>query len=218
MMRFALLLLAITMTGCAPHEGARPIFNGRNLDGWKGLTGNPVSRSKMSPGELAEAQAKADERMREHWSVVDGVLVFDGGGDSLVTARDYENFELWVDWKIKPRGDSGIYLRGSPQVQIWDDKIGSGGLYNNQRNLSKPLVVADNPVGEWNSFHIVMHGDRVTVWLNGQLVVDDVPLENYWDRSIPIYPSGAIELQNHGNTLYFRNIYIRELPSKSEPG
>lgn len=217
-MRFILFLLVVTLTGCAPHDGARPIFNGHNLDGWKGLVGNPVSRSKMTPEELAEAQAKADERMREHWSVVDGILVFDGGGDSLVTARDYENFELWVDWKIKPRGDSGIYLRGSPQVQIWDDKIGSGGLYNNQRNLSKPLVAADNPVGEWNSFHIVMHGERVTVWLNGQLVVDDVPLENYWDRSIPIYPSGPIELQNHGNTLYFRNIYIRELASKPEPG
>ncbi len=165
----------------------------------------------MSPAELAEAQAEADERMRAHWSVVDGVLVFDGKGDSLVTVDDYEDFELLVDWKIKAEGDSGIYLRGSPQVQIWDNPIGSGGLYNNQANPSNPTVAADNPVGEWNTFRIRMIGERVSVWLNGTLVVDDVVLENYWDRSQPIFSSGPIELQNHGNTLYFRNISVREL-------
>ena len=58
--------------------------------------------------------------MRAHWKVVDGVLVFDGKGRSLCTAKDYANFEMLVDWKITPHGDSGIYLRGSPQVQIWD--------------------------------------------------------------------------------------------------
>jgi hypothetical protein len=72
--------------------------------------------------------------------------------------------------------------------------------------------MADKPVGEWNTFRIGMIGDRVTVILNGQIVVDNVIMENYWDRSIPIFPTGQIELQNHGNFLYFRNIYIRELP------
>lgn len=167
----------------------------------------------MTPAERAEAQAAADVRMRAHWSVVDGVLVFDGKGDSLATVEDFENFELTVDWKIKPDGDSGIYLRGSPQVQIWDNPIGSGGLYNNQQHPSAPLVVADNPVGEWNTFRIRMIGERVSVWLNGELVVDDAVLENYWDRTQPIFPSGPIELQNHGNTLYFRSISLQELPS-----
>ena len=74
----------------------------------------------MSPAELAAAQEKADQRMREHWQAVDGALVFDGGGKSLCTAKDYGDFELYVDWKILAGGDSGIYLRGSPQVQIWD--------------------------------------------------------------------------------------------------
>ena len=212
MHRFLLVILLSALAGCTakPHPQARPLFNGKDLSGWKGLVGNPASRAKMAPEELAEAQATADESMREHWTVEDGVIVFDGKGDNLVTVEDFEDFELWVDWKIEPRGDSGIYLRGSPQVQIWDDKIGSGGLYNNQRGRSKPLVVADNPVGEWNTFHIVMDGELVTVRLNDQVVVDDVRLENYWDRSIPIYHSGPIELQNHGNTLYFRNIWIRE--------
>ena len=209
-------VVACLLLGCASPRSTtasneRPLFNGTDLDGWKGLVGNPISRSKMTPAELASAQAEADERMRSHWTVVDGVLVFDGQGDSLVTAEDFEDFELLVDWKIKPEGDSGIYLRGSPQVQIWDNPIGSGGLYNNQKHPSQPLVVADNPVGEWNTFRIRMIGDRVTVWLNDQLVADDVVLENYWDRSAPIFPRGPIELQNHGNTLYFRNISIREL-------
>ena len=210
---FCFTLLLSVLVGCASHSslGTTPLFNGDNLDGWKGLVGNPISRAKMTPTELEAAQAVADERMRAHWTVVDGVLVFDGQGDSLVTAEDFEDFELLVDWKIKPEGDSGIYLRGSPQVQIWDNPIGSGGLYNNQKHPSQPLVVADNPVGEWNTFRIRMIGDRVTVWLNDQLVADDVVLENYWDRSAPIFPRGPIELQNHGNTLYFRNISIREL-------
>jgi len=152
--------------------------------------------------------------MREHWSVADGVLIFDGKGESLCTVKDYADFELYVDWKIKPKGDSGIYLRGSPQVQIWDHADGSGGLYNNQKNPSKPVKKADNPVGKWNTFHIKMVGDRVTVRLNGKLVVDKVVMENYWERDKPIYPTGQIELQAHDNPLFVKNIYVREIPRK----
>lgn len=198
----------------SPPEGFTALFNGKDLTGWKGLVGDPKSRAKMTPEALKEAQAKEDESMRAHWKVEDGVLVFDGKGKSLCTAKDYGNFEMYVDWKIKDLGDSGIYLRGSPQVQIWDPKkwpVGSGGLYNNQKNPSKPSKCADNPIGEWNTFFIKMVGEKVTVYLNDELVVDNVVLENYWDRSIPIYEKGQIELQNHGNTLYFRNVFIREL-------
>jgi HEAT repeat protein len=195
-------------------EGFSPLFNGKDLSGWKGLVADPVRRAKMSPKELARAQEEADELARRHWRVVDGSLVFDGGGHSLCTSRDYEDFELFVDWKIGPKGDSGIYLRGSPQVQIWDTAQypeGSGGLYNNKLGPSKPLVCADRPVGEWNTFYIKMAGERVTVYLNGVLVVDNVVLENYWERDKPIYPAGQIELQAHSTPLYFKNIYIREI-------
>lgn len=208
-------LLACSALAQQPPEGFVPLFNGKDLAGWKGLVGNPETRAKMSPEQLAAEQAKADEAMRAHWKAQDGIIVFDGKGDSLCTAKDYANFELLVDWKILPEGDSGIYLRGSPQVQIWDTAKwpeGSGGLYNNKKNPAKPLKCADKPIGEWNSFRIKMIGDRVSVWLNDQLVVDNTILENYWDYNKPIYPSGQIELQNHGNTLYFRNIYIKELP------
>ncbi|NUM52963.1 MAG: DUF1080 domain-containing protein [Candidatus Hydrogenedentes bacterium] len=216
-MFYPMALAADAPTAPNPPEGFTALFNGKDLTGWKGLVADPEKRAKMTKEELAAAQAKADERMREHWKVVDGALEFDGKGDSLCTVKDYADFELLVDWKIKDEGDSGIYLRGSPQVQIWDPKknnVGSGGLYNNEKGPSKPLVLADNPIGEWNTFRIKMLGDKVSVWLNDKLVVDNVVLENYWDRSKPIYPTGQIELQNHGNTLWFRNIYIKEIPAK----
>lgn len=198
-------------------EGFRSLFNGMNLDGWKGLVENPVKRAQMSEEELSLAQIEADKIMREHWQVIDGILYFDGKGSHLCTVDDYTDFELLVDWKIEKEGDSGIYLRGSPQVQIWDPAQwpeGSGGLYNNQIHPNKPLQKVDNPVGEWNTFRIIMRGDRVTVYLNDILVFDNVVMENYWERYKSIYPSGQIELQSHNTPLYFRNIFIRELEPK----
>jgi HEAT repeat protein len=195
-------------------EGFRPLFNGQDLTGWKGLVGDPPSRGRMSPQELEKAQAEADSDMRAHWKVIDGILLFDGAGHSLCTAKDYGDFELFIDWKIETKGDSGVYLRGSPQVQIWDPEQwpeGSGGLYNNEKGPNKPLKRADNPVGEWNTFYIRMAGERLTVYLNSMLVVDDVVMENYWERDKPIYPLGQIELQAHSTPLFFRNIYIRDI-------
>jgi len=197
-----------------PPEGFKALFNGKDLTGWKGLVGNPKTRAKMTADKLSAAQDKADAGMRKHWKAQDGVLVFDGEGRNLCTEKDYGDFEMYVDFKILAKGDSGIYLRGSPQVQIWDPKLrnlGSGGLFNNQKNESQPKAIADNPAGEWNTFYIKMVGDRVTVRLNGKLVTDNVVMDNYWERNKPIYATGQIELQNHGNTLYFKNIYLREL-------
>jgi HEAT repeat protein len=202
-------------------KGYESIFNGKDLSGWQGLVENPIKRSKMSKEELAKKQKEANEKLKESWSVKDGAIYFTGHGSNLCTIRPYGDFEMLVDWKISRDGDSGIYLRGSPQVQIWDPwgskentKVGSGGLFNNKTHPSAPLTVADNPVGEWNTFHIKMVGERVTVHLNGVLVVDSVVMENYWDRSIPIFPEEAIELQAHGNELAFRNLYVKELGNK----
>jgi len=199
-------------------EGFVSMFNGTDLAGWQGLVGNPITRAKMKPQELAKKQVEANQKAFKLWGVKDGCIVFNGEGDNLCSIKQYGDFELVVDWKITKKGDSGIYLRGSPQVQIWDTsrveegaQVGSGGLYNNQKFQDKPLKVADNPVGEWNTFRIKMIGEKVTVWLNGELVVNNVPLENYWDRSIPIFPEGSIELQAHGTDLAFRDIYVKEM-------
>src|SRR5258708_15420313 len=179
-----------------PPLGFPALFNGKDLAGWQGMVELP-DRKKLTPEQLAEKQKEANEKYLPHWTVKNGVLHYDGKGQSLQTAKDYGNFELWVDWKIGKKGDSGIYLRGNPQVQIWDNPVGSGGLFNNQKHPKDPLTVADKPVGEWNTFHIIMRGDKVTVRLNGQLVVDNVPLENYWERGKPLPTKGPSERQHH---------------------
>lgn len=209
------------------EKGFISLFNGKDLTGWKGLVQNPIARAKMTPAQLAKAQEKADVQMRNDWKVQDGLLVFDGAGyDNLCSEKQYGDIEMYVDWKLDPAGpeaDAGIYLRGTPQVQMWDTarvkvgaQVGSGGLYNNQVHESKPLKVADNKLGEWNTMYIKMVGDRVTVKLNGELVTDDVILENFWDRKLPLFPTEQIELQAHGSKVYYRNIYVKEL-ERPEP-
>ena len=206
-------------------EGFVTLFKGKDLTDWRGLAANPIQRADMSAQVLATAQTAANERMRAHWHVIEGVLECDGmgePGDNLCTSREYGNFEMYVDWRILPGGDSGIYVRGTPQIQIWDptdeaawengsDK-GSGAIWNNQHHDRFPLMKADHQVGEWNTFYIKMIGERVTVKLNGQLVVDDAIMENYWAPDTPIPTKGSIELQSHGNKAWFRNIFVRDLP------
>lgn len=172
-----------------PPPGFSPLFNGKYLAGWD-----------------------LEHDAERHWAVTNGMIEYDGRGRNLRTAADYGNFELWVDWKIPAGGDSGIYLRGFPQVQIWDNPVGSGGLYNNRNHPSKPLVVADNPPGEWNTFRIRLVEDVATVHLNDRLVVDNTVLECWpnYDSKLPAL--GRIELQHHGSQLWFKNIYIKELP------
>ncbi len=208
-----------------PPPGFTALFNGKDLANWKGLLkrpyDNPVKRAALDDAKRAALQKEADAHMKKHWSVTDGLLRFDGKGHSLATEKKYADFEMYVDWKIRPKGDSGIYLRGTPQVQIWDpanpaahrhgaDK-GSGGLWNNRKHERFPLHKADNPAGEWNTFHIRMVGEKVTILLNGVLIVDGVVLENCWDRKKPIFGAEQIELQCHGHPVDFRNIFIREI-------
>lgn len=224
-----------------PPSGFNALFNGKDLSGWKGLADNNANqRRKLSGDALKTAQSAADQSMIDHWSVTDGVLTYDGKGQSLCTAKDYGDFEFYVDWKIPSGADSGIYLRGTPQIQIWDPwdarmktgedlpstpegwvaaytngrNLGSGGLWNNKRWRNSPTVLADKKPGEWNTFLIRMVGDKVTIWLNKKRVVDRVKLENYWDSSglIPIPRADQIELQHHGSELFFKNLSIRELP------
>ena len=211
-----------------PPEGFTALFNGTDLTNWKGNV--PINQRKGSQEEMEKRQKAADEKTLPHWKVVDGILTYDGKGDSLQTARDYGDFELFIDWKIEMNGDSGIYLRGQPQVQVWDsdnspgargeDKhSGSGGLWNNPlpkgadpKSIGKmPLTKADKPVGEWNTFRIIMKGENVTVYLNGELVVDNKPLAPYKAFNDKLPEKGPIELQHHGDKLWFKNIYIKEL-------
>jgi len=219
------LALALLLAGAVQAQDDNPepagftaLFNGKNLEGWKG--GLTVDPAKITP----EQQRAWDADVPNHWRVDHGEIVNDGKDPFLATAKDYGDFEMWVDWKLSPKGDSGIYVRGCPQVQLWDpqnkaaykngaDK-GSGALWNNEGDGKFPPLVADKPTGEWNRMYIRMVGPYVKVTLNDKLTVDNKILENYYDRSRPVPPRGAIHLQSHGSETRFRNLYVREIPAE----
>ena len=223
----------------ATPAGYTALFNGKDLGGWYGWgTKDPRELLAQPPEVQAEYKKQSiaggptiKDPVNAHWKVENGELVNDGKGLYLTTDKNYGDFELLVEYKALPDGDSGIYLRGVPQVQIWDstkgdprglgqDK-GSGGLWNNDKGSpgKDPLVNADKPLGEWNKFRIVMVGSRVSVWLNEKLVVDHAILENYFDKKkpaeqrLPILPSGPIQLQTHGSEIRWKNVFLREIGS-----
>jgi hypothetical protein len=214
------------------REGFVALFNGKDLTGWQALIDigtlkfgaglNPADLASLSPAERATRQKASNDTYLKHWSVVDGILVFDGvqankdtgekGGQNLQTVKEYGDVDLYVDWCVEQGADSGVYLKNAPQIQIWFNPAGSGGVYNNRTGPRNPLVVADNPAERWNTFHIIQReNDKTTVWLNGQLAVNNVKMENYWDYSKPLPAKGNIELQYHGSKLYWKNIFVKEL-------
>ncbi len=224
-------LAATGLAQSAPSAGFTALFNGKDLSGWRGgNTFDPVKLAAMAPEARLAQIEKWTASMKEHWQVDNGELVNDGFGDYATTEQDYGDFELRLEYKTVAGADSGIYLRGCPQVQIWDinqpskpeapdrnPNKGSGGLFNNTPKTPgrDPLVVADKPFGEWNRFRIVMVDNKVTVWLNEKLVVDHAVMENYFDkeRKLPVPRTGPIQLQTHGGEIRWRNIVLREIPA-----
>ena len=211
-----------------PPQGFTALFNGKDLSGWHGQPHfDPRKLAAMDDEEREEHIEKWTKDAWEHWSVDKGELVNDGHGAYLTTDKDYGDIELLIEYKTVAKADSGIYLRGTPQVQIWDttkeggkwdrnaDK-GSGGLFNNEKGSpgQLPLVHADKPFGEWNSFRIRQIGELTTVWFNDKKVVDNAPMHNYWDRSQPLFATGKIQLQTHGGEIRWRNIFVREIPAE----
>jgi hypothetical protein len=236
--RIPVILAVLAGGGVAAQEGFTPLFNGRDLTGWKVPQGD-----------------------NGHWKVVDGVIDYDAESEAtgekvLWSEQSFGDFVLRADWRIKstpyvnpavpiirfdgthkkdadgkeirisvPDSDSGIYLRGSSkaQVNIWCWPIGSGEVYGYRTDASMPLDVragvtprrnADHDIGAWNSFEITMRGDRLTVVLNGQEVISAARLPG-------VAPRGPIALQHHGekkngvwvsppSLVQFRNIAIKE--------
>jgi Domain of Unknown Function (DUF1080) len=237
--RIPVILAVLAGGGVAAQEGFTPLFNGRDLTGWKVPQGD-----------------------NGHWKVVDGVIDYDAESEAtgekvLWSEQSFGDFVLRADWRIKstpyvnpavpiirfdgthkkdadgkeirislPDSDSGIYLRGSSkaQVNIWCWPIGSGEVYGYRTDASMPLDVragvtpkrnADHDIGAWNSFEITMRGNRLTVVLNGQEVISAARLPG-------VAPRGPIALQHHGekkngvwvsppSLVQFRNIAIKEL-------
>jgi hypothetical protein len=160
-----------------PPAGFTALFNGQDMAGWK-----------------ADAEG--------HWKADNCQITYDGKAKNLATEKAFADFILLIDWKIPKGGNSGVFLRGESQVEIWDNRsIGSGGIYPQHH---KPLKVADRPAGQWNHFEIRVEKGAVTVQLNGQVVLDR--FECNFRK-----PAGPIVLQHHGTPLWFKNVYIKEL-------
>lgn len=215
--------LCVCSSSLYADDGARPIFNGKDLEGWHGNNPHVTARSK---DDVAAAIAAQQEEFKAHWSVENGELVNDGHGPYATTDEKYGDIELQLEYKTVAKADSGIYLRGTPQVQIWDTtkeggkwdrnaNKGSGGLFNNRKGKpgQLPLVHADKPFGEWNQFVITQVGSRTSVLLNDKLVVDKAIMENYWDKSraTPLPARGPIHLQTHGGEIRWRHIKVRQI-------
>ena len=223
-MRLLTTLLAVAASALfadSPPAGFTPLFNGKDLAGWHGY--NPHLVAKLT-GEKKDAMlAKMREEFPQHWSIKDGELFNPGTGAYATTDKEYGDIELVLEYKMAPKGDSGVYLRAVPQVQIWDPtdekafkhnaQLGSGALWNNSPGKpgKDPLVLADKPAGEWNTLRVVMVGSRVSVWLNGKQTVDHAILENYYDRKAAIPAKGPICLQTHGAAIRWRNLAVREI-------
>ena len=190
---FSLLCLPVSADVNEPPTGFRTLFNGTDLSGWFGMQHvSPRKLLEMSPEDFAAMREKSLADVNEHWGVENGELVNDGHGLYLTTEEFFGDIELRVDYKTVAKADSGIYLRATPQVQIWDTteeggkwKIGadkgSGGLWNNSAGApgKDPAVLADKPFGEWNRFRIIQCGARTWIWLNGKKVVDGATMENW---------------------------------------
>lgn len=213
----------------APPPGFTPLFNGKDLAGWRGWAihsngGKPPELEQLSEADQQKAFAAWTADAARHWTVQNGELVNDGSGAYLATDREYGDYELLLEYKSLPESDSGIYLKNTPQVQIEDagkdpqrrpgGLTGSGGLFNNGDWPGRdPLVRADKPFGEWNSFRIIQLGERTTVYLNDTVVVDHARLKNFWTPTMPLPKRGRILLQTHGGAIRWRNIFIREIGS-----
>jgi len=176
----ALVALAARAEDNRPPTGFTALFTGKDLTGWKADSAG-------------------------HWKAENGMLIFDGKGQDVASEQSFGDFILLIDWKLAERGNSGIFLRGGPQVEIWDParwwKFGSGGIYPEHH---KPLKDADKPIGEWNHFEIKVVKNAVTVRLNDELVL------NAYECKFRT-PTGPLRLQAHGTPLWFKNIYIKEL-------
>ena len=206
-------------------SGFESLFDGKDFSGWHGMGHfDPRTLAEMSDQQRNQKRKADLENLKQHWTIEDGEIVNDGYGVYLTSDREFGDMELLIEYKTTPKADSGIYLRATPQVQIWDftkeggqwnngaDK-GSGGLWNNSAGAAgkDPLVLGDLPFGQWNRLRIQQIGARTTVWLNDQLVVDGATMENFWDRQRPLFAKGPIQLQTHGGEIRWRNIFVREI-------
>ncbi len=201
------LFAALAAVSTAQAEDWIALFNGKNLDGWQAVDG-PLSS----------------------WHVEDDILYCSGGGGGwLSTNKEYGDFEIALEFRVPPGGNSGVFLRAphennpayaGMEIQILDDRAEQyaklqpfqycGSLYG----IAAPKTRASKPAGEWQKMHILCKGRQVKVTLN-DTVISDTNLDDEQAHAAT-HPginrrTGYIGLQNHGTRLDFRNVRLREL-------
>lgn len=204
------------LTDAELAAGWRLLFDGESLDGWRGF------RREAAP---------------DGWKAVDGTLARVGPGGDLITVDRFTDFELSLDWRIAPGGNSGVFylavedtewiFEGAPEMQVLDDAghpDGASPLTSAGSNFAlhpAPRGVV-RPAGEWNTARIVVRDGRVEHWLNGERVVQYELGSEDWRRRVaeskfaqwPSYGQareGHIGLQDHGDAVWYRNIKIRPI-------
>jgi hypothetical protein len=192
--------------GQGPGEGFEPLFNGKDLTGWKVNEGGKIER----------------------WVAENGILYVSGrGGGWLMTETEYSDFEIRLEYKMPFHGNSGVALRspmrGDPayvgmEIQLLDDANWAnlrptqftGSIYD----VVPPSKHVTKPFGEWNQIRIVAKGRNVMVELNGTKIVD-ANLDDYKQRSDRhpglLRDKGHLGLQSHDGRVEFRNIFVKPL-------
>jgi hypothetical protein len=178
-----------------PMKGWTPLFDGKDLGAWQ-----------------------VSDKQKAHWVVSDGIIRYDGRAGSLRTKESYRDYMLRVDFRLPRKADSGVFVRDNKQLNIWTWAMGSGEMWEHrggfkpttkgERNPYIPKTREDRPVGEWNTFLVTVRDDRVTVVLNGKEVITQAKLK--------ASKSSPIGLQQHGDPLEFKSIYVKPLAAPAE--
>ncbi|MFR7544322.1 MAG: DUF1080 domain-containing protein, partial [Alistipes onderdonkii] len=190
-----------------PAEGYLPVS--LEPSGWEAVVGDPETRKAMKAKALAKAQTEARATMAKNWIAENGVLTGAADGGTIGSAKNYENFELILDWKTE--GEAAMGIRSIPQIALGGKN--SGALTGNMLHDNAAPKAAANGPQEWNTMQVKVVSDRVTVVLNGVTTAENVILENACNREIPAYAEGQILLIAGNAPLNVREMYIRELPA-----
>lgn len=190
-----------------PAEGYLPVS--LEPSGWEAVVGDPETRKAMKAKALAKAQTEARAAMTKNWTAENGVLTGAADGGTIGSAKNYENFELILDWKTE--GEAAMGIRSIPQIALGGKN--SGALTGNMLHDNAAPKAAANGPQEWNTMQMKVVSDRVTVVLNGVTTAENVILENACNREIPAYAEGQILLIAGNAPLNVREMYIRELPA-----
>ncbi len=189
------------------EQGYVSVFDG-TTDAW-GAVIDPLTKASLKAKKLVKMQAEADAAAAALWTATADGIEYAGQGASVIgTNKDYENFEMFIDWKSDAQ--AGLGIRSIPQINLGGEN--SGALAGNQKSADKSLAQADNKVGEWNTLYVKVVNDRVNAEINGVPVIKNAILENVYDRNIPAYVKGQIELIASA-PVQFRDFYLNELPS-----